>query len=309
MYGDLYGAQVVLAGSRALVGAPGDDTIGNDNDNGTARILVLDSGYGWHSEAFLSASDGAAYDRFGTSLALSGDTALVGTPSDSVGGVNSGSVSVFTRSGSVWTEQGKLTASDGASYNNFGVALALSGDTLLVGADGGGPGSLRSGAVYVLVQSGGTWTEQAKLTATRSGRGSTGIRARPGLRARAGSASTASAATRRAAGATTTTVRRAALREAPPWTGPAGHVPWGRSAATLPDPATSRRCARAWISRAPRTRWPRRAPPAARRMERATWPRAATVRARPAPRMPRSRRAPPAAPPRARATRPRAATA
>ena len=104
------------------------------NDEGAAYPITIDPLI--YREQKVIASDGAAEDYFGVSVALSGDTALVGAYGDDVGAnSNQGSAYVFTRSGTTWTQQGKLTASDGAADELFGVSVALSGDTALVGAD------------------------------------------------------------------------------------------------------------------------------------------------------------------------------
>jgi len=72
---------------------------------------------------------------FGCSVALSGDTALIGAWSKDVGGnTYAGAAYVFTRSGTSWSQQAELTASDAAADDHFGHSVALSGDTALVGA-------------------------------------------------------------------------------------------------------------------------------------------------------------------------------
>ena len=113
----------------------------------------------------LTASDPSAGQAFGLSIAVSGDTAVVGAPAHDVGGnAQQGAVYVFMRSGAIWTQQQELTASDGVAEDWFGAAVALSGDTLLVGASNGarqGPG-----AAYVFTRFGVTWTQQQKLTAS-----------------------------------------------------------------------------------------------------------------------------------------------
>ena len=86
-------------------------------------------------EAKLLASDGATGDYFGWSVALSGDYALVGAYKDDDNGSSSGSAYVFVRSGSSWSQQAKLLASDGAADDRFGYSVALSGDYALVGAN------------------------------------------------------------------------------------------------------------------------------------------------------------------------------
>ena len=116
--------------------------------------------------AKLLASDAAAYDEFGSSVSLSVDTALVGSYQDDDAGTLSGSAYIFTRSGSTWTEQAKLTASDAAADDWFGNSVSLSDDTALVGAQLDDDAGSSSGSAYIFTRSGSTWTEQAKLTAS-----------------------------------------------------------------------------------------------------------------------------------------------
>jgi hypothetical protein len=164
--GDQFGYAVALTGDTAIVGAYLDD-VGANTDQGSAYVFTR-SGTVWTQQAQLTASDGAAGDNFGFSVAVSGDTALVGAWADDVGAnVDQGSAYVFFRSGTTWTQQAKLTASDGAPSDRFGNAVALSGDTALVGAfiDDVGPNT-DQGSAYVFVRSGSSWTQQAKLTAS-----------------------------------------------------------------------------------------------------------------------------------------------
>jgi hypothetical protein len=116
------------------------------------------SGAVWDQQAKLTASDGAASDNFGYSVALSGETALVAANSDDIGSnSNPGSAYVFVRSGSLWGLQAKLTASDGAAFDYFGYSVALSGETALVGAFGD---DSQRGSAYVFVRSGAAWSQQ-----------------------------------------------------------------------------------------------------------------------------------------------------
>ena len=97
---------------------------------------------------------------------MSGDTAVIGAPDDDHGGIGSGSAYVFTRSGSTWTEQAKLTASDAAAerqfrHFGFGIGRYRGGRSA-----GGRRWRHPSGSAYVFTRSGSTWTEQAKLTAS-----------------------------------------------------------------------------------------------------------------------------------------------
>ena len=111
------------------------------------------------------ASDGTASDRFGVSVAMSGDTAVIGAPGDGPQGAASGSAYVFVRGALGWVQQAKLTASDGAAGAAFGSAAAISGDTVVVGATNAKIAGTETGAAYVFVRSGTTWSEQAKLSA------------------------------------------------------------------------------------------------------------------------------------------------
>ena len=107
----------------------------------------------------LTASDGAPTEDFGVSVAISGDTAIVGGPRANIGANRSqGAAYIFVRNGATWTEQQKLTASDGTEDDFFGESVAISGDTAIIGAHG------NEGAAYIFVRSGATWTKQQKLT-------------------------------------------------------------------------------------------------------------------------------------------------
>lgn len=162
---DEFGASVAISGSLVIVGADGDN-VGSNPNQGSAYVFIR-SGTTWTQQAQLTATDGGAGDHFGISVAMSGDTALVGAFFDIVGGNNSqGSAYVFTRSGTTWTEQAKLTASDGSATDWFGYGVAISGNTAVVGAYQDDVGAnIDQGSVYVFIRSGVTWTQQAQLTA------------------------------------------------------------------------------------------------------------------------------------------------
>ncbi len=160
---DLFGMSVAIGGDTALVGAPYDDDKGSNS--GSAYVFVRSAGT-WTPQMKLTANDGAVDDRFGTSVALSTDTVVVGAPYDDDKGSNSGSAYVFVRSAGTWTPQMKLTANDGALHDQFGTSVALSTDTALVGAPHDDDKGSSSGSAYVFVRSGGIWTQQPKLTAT-----------------------------------------------------------------------------------------------------------------------------------------------
>ncbi len=135
---------------------------------GVMILALMLSGATLPQQAKLIDSDGRTSDRLGYAIAISGDTLVVGSPFDSYGqgGSDQGSVSVFVRTGTTWSQQAKLTASDGANDDNFGISVGISGDTVVVGAYHDDIGNkLNQGSAYVFVRSGGAWSEQQKLTA------------------------------------------------------------------------------------------------------------------------------------------------
>ncbi len=162
--GHHFGWSVALDGDTALIGAYLDDDVGQAN-SGSVYVFTR-SGTGWIQEATLTANDSAANDNFGNSVAIFGDTALVGAYLDDDVGSDSGSVYVFTRSGTNWSQQDKLTAGDGMNGDKFGKSLAFDGHTALVGAFlDDGTDQADSGSAYVFTRSGSSWIQQAKLTA------------------------------------------------------------------------------------------------------------------------------------------------
>lgn len=159
---DNFGMQVAVDGDTAVISAHGDDDFGLFS--GSAYVFAR-NGAVWTQQAKLLPGDGAAYDQFGFSVAVSGDTALVGALGDDVIGSNSGSAYVFVRSGGAWNQQAKLLPSDGADGDSFGGSVAVSGDAALIGAAWDDHLGFNSGSAYSFVRSGATWTEQAKLLA------------------------------------------------------------------------------------------------------------------------------------------------
>ncbi|MDQ3013132.1 MAG: putative Ig domain-containing protein, partial [Acidobacteriota bacterium] len=142
---DAFGSSVAVSGETVVVGAEGDD-----NNRGAAYVFTR-NGTTW-TEQKLTATDGAAGDRFGVSVAISGDTAVIGAHADDVNFADQGSAYVFVRSGTEWAFQQKLAATDGAASALFGYSVAISGETVVVGANGddvGANGSQRSAYVYV----------------------------------------------------------------------------------------------------------------------------------------------------------------
>jgi hypothetical protein len=136
------------------------------DDRGARYPLTIDP---FFQQAKLTASDGAANDFFGISVAISGDTAVVGSYQSDVGGnVDRGAAYVFVKPAAGWNgslpETAKLTASDGAPFDWFGYSVSIAGDTIAVGA----PNAANRGAVYVFRRPPSGWagplTETARLT-------------------------------------------------------------------------------------------------------------------------------------------------
>ncbi|HJU39520.1 MAG TPA: FG-GAP repeat protein, partial [Tahibacter sp.] len=165
---DQFGWSIAIDGKTALIAAQGA-TIGDNPGQGAVYVFTEAAGT-WTETGKFTSDDGAAADDFGWSVALSGTTAVVGTSFATIGGNEfQGAAYVFDGSGGNWTQMQKLTASNGAEFDFFGLAVAMQPGTILVGADGaatdGDPFSSQ-GAVYVFTESGGAWSESRQLTAS-----------------------------------------------------------------------------------------------------------------------------------------------
>jgi hypothetical protein len=204
-YGDYFGWSVALSGDTLAVGAFGEDSAaigvnGNQADNaasssGAAYVFVR-NGTTWTQQAYVKASNPGASDYFGWSVALSGNTLAVGAyledssavglngnQADSTTAVDSGAAYVFVRTGTTWAQQAYVKASNTGASDSFGRSVALSGDTLAVGAyaedsaaavvNGNQADNVATdaGAVYVFFRNGATWVQQAYVKASNSGGG------------------------------------------------------------------------------------------------------------------------------------------
>jgi hypothetical protein len=183
-----FGDAVAVSGSTVVVGAPEG---GGDISVGSAFVFVRLHGK-WSLQEKLqpgAPTPGGGGDRFGNAVAMSGSTLVVGArfANSDDGLYVAGKAYVFGRSGSTWTEQATLIASDRAESDQFGFAVALSGSTIVVGAPfkTNPAGSQFAGAVYVFVQSDGVWPQRAELQGAARGTlgGSVSV---SGLRALAG---------------------------------------------------------------------------------------------------------------------------
>ena len=117
----------------------------------------------------LLAGDGASEDFFGYSVGFEGNTAVFGAWGDDDNGRDSGSAYVFTRTSGIWTEQQKLSPSDGQAGTLFGFVVAVDGDTVVIGAWGDDDNGPFSGSAYVFTRTSGVWTEQQKLSPSDGG--------------------------------------------------------------------------------------------------------------------------------------------
>lgn len=201
---DYFGWSVAVSGDTVVVGAylEGSDATGiNGNQaNNSARAsgaayVFTRTGTTWTQQAYLKASNTEGDDYFGHSVAVAGDTVVVGAPGEdsNATGVNgdqtdnsalqAGAAYVFTRVGTTWTQQAYLKASNGGEVDGFGSSVAVSGDTVVVGApyeasnaigingNGGDNSAFQAGAAYVFTRNGKTWTQQAYLKASNTDAG------------------------------------------------------------------------------------------------------------------------------------------
>lgn len=207
---DLFGWSVAVDGDTLVVSAIGEDSgatgvDGNQSNNsaigsGAVYVFVREAGE-WNQQAYLKASNTDANDQFGTSVAVSGTTLVVGAPQEDSTAIgvdgnqssdsrpDSGAAYVFVREAGVWSQQAYLKASNtggiSSSFSDladrFGTAVAISSDTLVVsaiGEDSNATGvngnqsnnsALDSGAAYIFIREGTTWSQQAYLKASNPG--------------------------------------------------------------------------------------------------------------------------------------------
>jgi hypothetical protein len=166
-----FGSAVSVSGDTAVIGTP------HKNGNGPpfpgAAYVFVRAGTAWTQQAELAASDPSGYDEFGTSVSVSGDTAVIGASGHAVNGnvpadTGHGASYVIVRVGGAWSQQAELTAADGITGHSdeFGSSVSVNGDTAVVGARFKAVnGHNGQGAAYVFARSSGVWGQQAELTA------------------------------------------------------------------------------------------------------------------------------------------------
>ena len=162
--GDQFGLTVSVSGETIVVGARLADS--RASDTGAAYVFGRKNGT-WHQVGKLVASDAASGDIFGR-VSVDQDAMVLSADLNDDRGSNAGKAYAFEKRGGVWDEVARLTASDGAAGDEFGISLALKGGTAVFGALGsGGDGS---GAAYVFERRDGRWAQLARLTASDAAR-------------------------------------------------------------------------------------------------------------------------------------------
>jgi len=161
--GDNLGVSVSISGNKAIVGAGFNDD--NGTSSGAAYIFEL-VGNTWSETAKITASDAATADFFGFAVSISGNKAIVGAAQNDDNGTSSGSAYIFELVGGTWSETTKITASDAATSDGFGVSVSISGNKAIVGAAQNDDNGSNSGSAYIFELVGGTWSETAKITAS-----------------------------------------------------------------------------------------------------------------------------------------------
>jgi len=165
---DKYGYAVAATRDFVAVGQPEDD---HNNETGSAFIYArrLDGSEAWDEVKKLYPPGGGNGDKFGYAVAMSGDLLVVGAPENNTGGSDAGAAYIFARhqgGSNQWGFVQRLTASDAASDDEFGNAVSIDGDTIVVGAHDDNDRGSDSGSAYVFERTGTNWTQVRKLTAS-----------------------------------------------------------------------------------------------------------------------------------------------
>jgi cyclophilin family peptidyl-prolyl cis-trans isomerase len=167
--GDWFGRSVSISGDCAIVGAGLNDAVGINA--GSAYIFYRHQGgtNHWGQQTRLDAADATANDRFGYSVSINGEYAIVGAIYDNPHGNYSGSAYIFRYKDSNWTQQAKLTAADGAKSDKFGVSVSTDGYYAIVGARLNDEKGEDAGAAYIFAPNEidpNNWDLKTKLTAS-----------------------------------------------------------------------------------------------------------------------------------------------
>ena len=163
---DRFGASSAISGNTIAIGAPG-----HSNELGSAFVFVQTDD-GWVEQAQLEVpAESEVQELFAHSIAVDGNTIAVGMPGDDEDHNRQGSVRVFVRDGTTWTQQQALFASDAARQNELGTSVAIDGDTIIAGAPFRLPTGIddqSDGAAYIFSRTGDAWTEDQQLVVSSS---------------------------------------------------------------------------------------------------------------------------------------------
>jgi len=159
---DNYGIVVALSSDTAVIGAPFDST--RSFNAGSAYVYKHSNG-AWSLQQKLQANDGAPGDQYGWSIALQGNTLLIGARFDDDRGFNSGSIYAYTRIDNTWVERQKFSAPDGSVNDQYGFTISLDGDVAFIGAPLDDDNGFESGSVYIYHRIAGLWSVEKKFTA------------------------------------------------------------------------------------------------------------------------------------------------
>jgi len=163
---DFFGGSVSISGDWAVVGADCDDDACPEDgqaDCGAAYVFKRVRNR-WTEEARLTPNDTYPGQKFGRSVSIDGNYIVVGTEYDNHAGTDSGTAYVFALEGDNWVEQAKLIATDASLYDEFGAAVAISGNRALIGAPGDNPDTgSRSGSGYIFTRMATTWGVHSEL--------------------------------------------------------------------------------------------------------------------------------------------------
>jgi hypothetical protein len=154
-----FGGAIALEGDTAAVGAR------YDSANAGAVYVFARQGNQWMQQAKLTPRDAASGQEFGGAVALDGDLVAVGAMADAQGGYNAGAAYVFARTGQGWAEQAKVMSDVPHPGDLFGFAIAIDGETVVVGAPFEDDVAMDAGAAYVFTRTVSGWTERTKLLA------------------------------------------------------------------------------------------------------------------------------------------------
>lgn len=162
---DRFGIAIGFVGDELIAGSD-QASVGNNRGQGNARVYAP-VGASWQAVRSIDTGDGAMYDRYGTSVSVHGDIAVVGAYlEDTAAGADAGNVHWFRRVGSGWRYGGAIPAPDEISEERYGIAVALDAERLIVGAYWDVIGNnLDQGSAYVFRRQGNSFVFESKLTA------------------------------------------------------------------------------------------------------------------------------------------------